>query len=141
MAQYYDPDFDPETKALVREEFVRCMLPYPGWAVHKGFDEWTRTMQRRPSPAEIVILIGRAMKPLTDEIKRREKDAAEMASSQSELTPEEIERRRAFAQGVMAKAGYATQRANPGPRRETVTDEDRAEMAVMLETHNAKATP
>ena len=73
LGQYYDPGFDPETKALVREEFVRALQPYPMWAVHKAFDEWVRSMQRRPSPGEIVILIGRAMKPLTDEIARREK--------------------------------------------------------------------
>lgn len=109
LGQYYDPDFDPETKALVREEFVRALLPYPVWAMHKAFDEWTRTMQRRPSPAEIVILIGRAIQPFTREIAEREKLAQRIEDEKraAEISPAELEQRRAFAASIVARAGYA----------------------------------
>jgi len=47
-------------------------------------------------------------------------------------TPEEMEQRRAFAQDVMRRAGYAGEERPKGPRRETVTEEDKAEMAELL---------
>ena len=50
------------------------------------------------------------------------------------VSPEEMARRREFAQGVMVKSGYAkAMQRDLGPRRETVTEEDKAEMRAMLE--------
>lgn len=132
MALYYDQDLDPETKAAIREEFVRALSGYPIWAVHKAFDSWTRSAQRRPTPGEIVILVAREMQPLVDELNRRKKEDAEKREYRPELTPAEMEQRRAFAQGVMRRFGYAKEERPKGPPRETVTDEDREEMAAIL---------
>lgn len=133
LALYYDPDLEPETKAAIREEFVRALSTYPIWAVHKAFDNWTRTATRRPTPGEIVILVAREVQPLSDELTRRAKEATERREYKPEPTPEEMERRRIFAQGVMQNMGYAKAADRPkGPVRETVTDEDRAEMAAHL---------
>lgn len=51
------------------------------------------------------------------------------------ISPDEMEHRRAFAQDVMQRAGFAKSAVvrTTGPRRETVTDEDKAEMRAMLE--------
>jgi hypothetical protein len=133
LALYYDPDLEPETRAAIREEFVRALSSYPLWAVHKAFDTWTRTATRRPTPGEIVILVAREMTPLTDELNRRNKERVEIATHRPEPTPEEMERRRAFAQDVMRKAGFSKTEPFKGPRRETVTDDDIAEMKAMLE--------
>jgi hypothetical protein len=137
LALYYDPDLEPETKAAIREEFVRALSSYPLWAVHKAFDTWTRTATRRPTPGEIVILVAREMTPLTDELNRRTKERVEIATHRPEPTPEEMESRRAFAQDVMRKAGFAKTEPFKGPRRETVTEEDIAEMKAMLGAKNA----
>jgi hypothetical protein len=136
LALYYDPDLEPETKASIREEFVRALSTYPIWAVHKAFDNWTRSSTRRPTPGEIVILVAREMQPLTDELKRRARDAAEKREYRPDPTPEEMEHRRAFAQDVMRRAGYAKEERPKGPRRETVTEEDKAEMAALLKRYD-----
>lgn len=140
LGQYYDPAFDPETKALVREEFVRALMPYPMWAVHKAFDEWVRAMQRRPSPGEIVILIGRAMKPLTDEVARREKERREMerAKRDAGITPEEMEKRRQFAEYTLAKFGFES-RAPLVDKGNPIADVTPDEIAETLAMVNANA--
>lgn len=132
LALYYDPDLEPETRVAIREEFVRALSSYPAWAIHKAFDAWTRSAQRRPTPGDIVILVGREMKPLTDELARRDREEADRREERPELTAEEIERRRKYAASVLSDAGFASRMATTGPRRETVTDEDLAEMRAML---------
>lgn len=133
LGLYFDPDNDPETRAAVRREFVVALSAYPDWAVQRAFDAWVKTSQRRPTPNEIAILVGRELKPFTDELARRERDAADQREHRSDPTPEELERRRSFASEVMTSLGYAKGRPRrDGPPRETVTDEDKAEMAAIL---------
>lgn len=137
LGLYFDPDNDPETRAAVRREFVVALSAYPDWAVQRAFDAWVKTSQRRPTPGEIVILVGRELKPLTDELARRERDAADQRDHRPEVTPEELERRREFASGIMVDLGFAkSMPRRDGPPRETVTDEDRAEMAALLASRN-----
>lgn len=138
LALYYDPDLEPETKAAIREEFVRALAAYPTWAMHKAFDSWTRSATRRPTPGEIVILVAREMQPLTDELNRRAKEDAERGDYREAPSPEEMERRRNFASSVMQMAGFQKHADRPtGPRRETVTEEDLAEMAAILNRSQA----
>ncbi len=88
------------------EEFRRALTHLPKWAVAKGFDEWARTMSRRPSPAEIGLLASRAMAPMADELAYRErlqitavhtsrsdgeKERAEKALHSAGFTPKRIE--------------------------------------------------
>lgn len=137
LALYYDPDLEPETKAAIREEFVRALATYPIWAIHKAFDNWTRTAARRPTPGEIVILGAREMQPLTDELNRREREAAEKRDYRADITPEQMEQRRAYAKTVLRNCGYEKMIDRPkGPVRETVTEEDIAEMKAMLAAKN-----
>ena len=138
LALYYDPDLEPETKAAIREEFVRALSSYPIWAVHKAFDSWARSGTRRPTPGEIVILVAREMQPLTDELARRAKQEAEQRDYKPEPTAEEMARRREFAQATLERLGYAKAAKPKGPVRETVTDEDIAEMKALLEAKNAR---
>lgn len=139
LGLYFDPDNDPATRAAVREEFVRALAGYPDWAVQRAFDVWVKTGQRRPTPGEIVILVGRELKPLTDELARREREKADRQDHRPDLSPEELERRRNFAQGVMAMTGFAKGMLHrDGPPRESVTDEDRTEMAAILAKHQGQ---
>lgn len=108
LALYYDPDLDPETKAGVRQAFVRALLPKPVWAVAKAFDAWTRTMQRRPSPGEIVILADREIEPISNELRRRE-----MAEREAEAWRREEQRRIPTpeeANAIMAASGFTPAR-------------------------------
>lgn len=73
---FYDPGMDNVDRAAMLDEFRRALASFPRWAVAKGFDEWARTMSRRPSPAEIAILASRAIKNITDELTHRAKSTA-----------------------------------------------------------------
>ncbi|WP_444668379.1 hypothetical protein [Cereibacter changlensis] len=126
LGLYYDPDFDMETKALVREEFVRALAAYPDWAVQRAFDAWTKNQRRRPAPSEIVALVAVEMKPLTDELARRRVEEEEQRREQRVLpdpsrindimrlngfTPKRMEAvRRAPMAGSFAEAEVATAR-------------------------------
>ncbi len=79
LGLYYDPDFDAETKAGVREEFVRALAGKPQWAVQRAFDAWARSGVRRPTPGEIVILVERELEPIAKEIARRAANQAAAA--------------------------------------------------------------
>lgn len=108
LALYYEADNDPETRAAIRQGFVIALAEYPDWAVQQAFDQWVKTMPRKPSPAEIVILAARAIKPLTDELDRRAKLQAEAQAEQDRrdrerVTPEAASR-------ILAEAGWTTER-------------------------------
>lgn len=108
LANYYDPDFDAETKALARGEFLTALESFPDWAVQQAFDTWVKTGTRRPSPGEIVILVGRAMKPLTDELARREKAAAQKAEYEAEQA--RAPRCKEMAERIMQTNGFTAKR-------------------------------
>jgi hypothetical protein len=129
---YFDPDHDPAVKAAMREEFVRALASYPDWAVQRAFDAWVKTGQRRPTPGEIVILVGREMKPMTDEIARREREERERAEAEAMPSPDELERRRAFARETMERLGFAKAARPGGPMRTDVTEADLAEWRATL---------
>lgn len=128
LAQFYDPDFDPETKAGVRAAFVTALRDKPLWAVTRAFAEWSKTQTRRPSPAEIVILANAQLAPITDELKRRERnereaEEARQAERRRPPSPEE-------ANAILARAGFTPARMDAirrAPMATTFADaEDRA---------------
>lgn len=108
LANYFDPDLDPETRAGIRESFVRALREIPLWAVLRAFDAWERTMTRRPSPGDIHILAGKELKPMTDELARRHRiEAAEAeerrARDAARCSPE-------AASEIMNRAGFTPKR-------------------------------
>lgn len=108
LGLYFDPDFDPQTKAAVREEFVRALSSHPMWAVHRAFDAWARQHTRRPSPGEIVILVQKELQPITNELARRrraeeERAAEDQAARERRCSPEEAER-------ILAGRGFTPKR-------------------------------
>jgi hypothetical protein len=132
LALYFDPDNNPATRAAVRQEFVAALAEYPDWAVQRGFDQWVKTGTRRPTPGEILILVGREVKPITDEIRRRESLQADMVSDRDAPTDEELAQRRAAARDVMQRVGYAKAERPGGPVKADVTPDDVAEMKAHL---------
>lgn len=124
LALYFDPDNDPEVRAAIRQEFVVALSAYPNWAVQRAFDAWVKTGQRRPTPGEIRILAEREVKPLTDELARREREALDRQEAVAALSPEEMEARRSAAQAVMERCGYARSLRPTGPVREGVDPDE-----------------
>lgn len=144
LSLYYQPDEDAKAKLAVRQAFVIALEAVPGWAMHKAFDDWIRTGARRPSPAEIRILADRAIEPFTLELKNR----AAIAARQAEPPPisdAELDRRREFAQGLLARVGFAKSVAtgSTAPRSQDVTAEEIAEtlaaVAVSARERDAEA--
>ncbi|MEI4262747.1 hypothetical protein [Roseovarius sp. D0-M9] len=98
------PDWTEEEWADMYNEFRLALRDMPSWAVENAFHDWMRAHPRRPSPAEIVILAERALRPIKDEIAHRKKEAARLEEQEAErrrakLTPEE-------ADAICARAGY-----------------------------------
>lgn len=94
---------DAATKAAALEAFIRALSHLPTWAVLRAFDAWDRSGTRRPTPAEIVMLAEREIKPITDELGKRQRLAA----------PAEPDRKpvdRAAAAEIMARAGFTARR-------------------------------
>ncbi len=104
LALYFDPDLDPETKAGIRQAFVVALCDRPLWAVTRAFDAWVRTMQRRPSPGEIGILADRELRPMTDELARRQRDQREREEAERQRR-DAVVSKDAAAQ-IMARAGF-----------------------------------
>ncbi|MES2781732.1 MAG: hypothetical protein V4657_02955, partial [Pseudomonadota bacterium] len=101
---FFDPDMDNSDRAEMLDNFAKALSGYPRWAVSRGFDDWERTMQRRPSPAEIGILAGRAIRPITDEISRRKAEAEPVETEAPPCVTAEA------AAEIMARAGFTPQR-------------------------------
>lgn len=101
LALYYQADDDADTKLAIRQAFVRALDAFPAWAMHAAFDAWERTMQRRPSPGEIVILAERALAPLVRELNFRKPPEPE--PPRATPSPEEAER-------IIAAAGFTPAR-------------------------------
>lgn len=129
LAQFYDPDLDAETKLGVRASFVRALCDKPVWAVAKAFDAWSKTMPRRPSPAEIVMLTDRELKPLADELAWRDR----MKREQDEAARQRIACSAEAAARIMQEAGFTPKRMD---------DLAKAPMAsTFAEAEQVRATP
>ena len=114
----------------------------PHWAIEKAVRWWKSDEnpdhRRKPLEGDIVervkfemgILSFGAMKvrEFDEGFRKRHAEPEREAPS-----PEEMAKRREFAQGVMRQMGFAKDADRPkGPVRETVTEEDKAEMAAHL---------
>jgi len=108
LGAYYDPHFDPETKAGVRHEFVRALAGKPQWAVHRAFDAWVKSGVRRPTPGEIVILVDRELEPIAKEIARRAANQA-AAARERDAARKDVVTDEARAR-IMAEAGMTEDR-------------------------------
>lgn len=124
LSLYFDPDHSPETKAAVRQEFVVALSGVPAWAMQKAFDAWVKTGQRRPTPGEILILAERELKPIADELARRQRLEENRRAAEAAPSDEELAQRRAAAAEVMQRVGYAKAPRPSGPPRTDVTPDE-----------------
>lgn len=141
LTPYFTPNIPEVVRRIEAEDWLAALKGFPHWSIEKAVRWWKSEenpeRKRKPLDGDIVervkfemgILSFAAMKvrEYDDGYRRRT-----MEPERVPPTPEEMERRRAFAQGVMERAGYAKAAKPKGPVRETVTDEDKAEMADIL---------
>lgn len=152
LKAFYEPDMSHEDRAAVMDEFARALRGYPRWAVSRGFDGWMKSGTRRPSPGDIVILAGRAMQEITDELKRRERIAEQQAEdnapprcsadmsarlmAQAGFTPKRLEAVRKSPMALTFADAEAVADAPPKPHwTETVT----ADSPAMEQLRRARA--
>lgn len=108
MPGYYVERGDEQTRALVLKEYCMALKDSPNWAVQRACDRWVKNGTRRPSPADLLIIIDRELRPLQDELARRQKEAARHAAELAEaekkrVTPDATAR-------LMAEAGFTPRR-------------------------------
>jgi hypothetical protein len=109
LATFFDPNLnDDRTRAGVREEFVRALSDRPQWAVHRAFDDWVRTRTRRPSPAEIVILVNQHLEPMTRELALRRKHFEQQQAEEQARLENRCSKERAAE--MMEEAGFTVER-------------------------------
>ena len=102
------PDWSPQERAGVIDEYRRALRIFPKWALIAAFDQASRTFQRRPTPGEICILADRQVKPFRDELVQRRKveearRAAETERAATRVTPE-------TAAAILSAAGFTPAR-------------------------------
>ena len=147
LTPYFTASVPEAVRVLEAEDWRAALHVFPHWAVEKAVRWWKSDAnpdhRRKPLEGDIVgrvklemgiVSMGRLMVRRFDE-----GFAARHAEPEREPpTPEEMAHRRAFASSVMQSAGFQKHMDRPtGPRRETVTDEDMAEMAAILNRSQA----
>lgn len=108
MPGWFRETHDEGLMIEIRKAYLVALASYPNWAVQKAFDAWVRTGTRMPSPGDIVILAGREVRPIHEEIARRERISREQAEHEARraasiVTPEAAAR-------IMAEAGMTPER-------------------------------
>jgi len=115
---YYDPEMSVEDRADMIESYRRALGSKPKWAVAKAFDEWERTGTRRPSPADLNILAGKAMKVITDELAQRKRNEAA-----PEPTVERTDDERAAGLHALQSVGFTPKRFEAVRRKPMASSE------------------
>jgi len=141
LTPYFTASVPEAVRRIEAEDWMAALKGYPHWAIEKAVRWWKSDenpeRKRKPLDGDIVERVKFEMGVLSfGAMKVREYDEGyrkrTMEPERVPPTPEEMEQRRAFAQDVMRRAGYAGEERPKGPRRETVTEEDKAEMAELL---------
>jgi hypothetical protein len=141
LTPYFTASVPEGVRRMEAEDWRAALGEWPQWAVEKACRWWKSDAnpdhRRKPIEGDIVERVRFEMGILSfAAMKVREFDAGyekrHATPEPSRPTPAEMERRRQFAQATMERLGYARAAPATGPRRETVTDEDKAEMAEIL---------
>lgn len=116
----YEPDWSPEKRAAMLDEFRRVLRSFPIWAVKRAFSEWNRTRNRRPSPSEVRMLACEAIRPVTEELASRRKTTADAQVQLPRRTDEERE----AASEILRLAGFTPRRFAAVAKNRMATHDD-----------------
>jgi hypothetical protein len=141
LTPYFTASVPEAVRRIEAEDWMAALKGYPHWAIEKAVRWWKSDEnpdhRRKPLEGDIVERVKFEMGVLSfGAMKVREYDEGyrkrTMEPERVPPTPEEIERRREFAQSEVVRLGFAKKAYVKGPVRETVTEEDKAEMAELL---------
>lgn len=141
LTPYFTANVPEGVRRMEAEDWRAALDGRPQWAVEKACRWWKSDEnpdhRRKPLEGDIVERVKFEMGVLSfGAMKVRDFDAgfAKRHTAPEEVRPtaEEMARRREFAQATMERLGYAKTAKPKGPVRETVTDEDIAEMKALL---------
>ena len=116
---YFAPEQDADTMAEVMQAFVRALDAVPTWAMLRAFDAWEKGATRRPTPADIVILAQREMKPFADELARRRRQAEAQEPERPKVDAH-------AAEEILARAGFTPKRLDAVRKAPMARDMDEA---------------
>jgi hypothetical protein len=142
ITPYFTANVPEGVRRIEAEDWLSSLERFPSWAIEKACRWWksdeNHDHRRKPLEGDIVDRVKFEMGILSfAAMKVREYDEGfRKRTSEPERvapTPEQMEQRRAFAKTVLRNNGFAKCIDRPkGPVRETVTDDDKAEIAAML---------
>lgn len=142
LTPYFTSNIPEGVRRIEAEDWRASLDRFPQWAVEKACRWWKSDEnpdhRRKPLEGDIAERVRFEMGILSfGAMKVRQYDrgyAERMKQPEDERpTPEQMEQRRAFAKTVLRNAGFSVQRGIDGESmRETVTDDDKAEMAALL---------
>lgn len=142
LTPYFTANVPEGVRVMEAEDWRASLQDKPAWAVEKACRWWKSDEnpdhRRKPLEGDIAERVKFEMGILSfGAMKVREYDDGyakrTAAPEDARPTPEEMEHRRAFAQDVMRRAGYAKDARPKGPRREDVTEDDLAEMKAHMQ--------
>lgn len=146
LTPYFTSNVPEGVRRIEAEDWRAALDGKPQWAVEKACRWWKSEEnpdhRRKPLEGDIVDRVKFEMGIISfGAMKVREYDEGyrqrTMEPERVPPTPEQMEQRRAFAKTVMRNARYDANPDRPkGPRRETVTADDVAEMKAMMEAKN-----
>lgn len=116
--------FTPSSKqerAIILEGFADALADLPLWAVDKAFGQWDREGDKRPAPAHIRKLAQQAIKVVTDELARREKEQAERQEGE---IPQRSFEQKAEAERILHSVGFNKARFDAVKARPMAGSED-----------------
>lgn len=147
LTPYFTASVPEAVRRIEAEDWMAALKGYPHWAIEKAVRWWKSDenpeRKRKPLDGDIVERVKFEMGVLSfGAMKVREYDEGyrkrTMEPERVPPTPEEMEQRRAFADGEMVRLGFAKRAYVKGPVRETVTDADKEEMAALLASRYGK---
>ena len=141
---YYAADVPEGIRVMDAEDWRASLRDYPQWAIEKSVRWWKSDENdkraKKPVEGDILARVKHEMGILainkimvsrfSDSYREREREVERVAP-----TPDELERRRVYAEQVVQDAGYGFKTRPKGPMRETVTAEDLAEIAELMAKH------
>lgn len=104
----FQPDWTPEERAGVIEEYRRALRHHPQWVLSKAFDIAVRSSANRPTPGNIQCAAQSVTKYHRDQMARNNRLAEQEAQDRQSLKRSRPDRE--AAQEIVNRAGFTAKR-------------------------------
>ena len=108
LSQYFAPNMDETVSAAIADDWCEMLSGYPAWAISNGCRWWmsreNQNKSRRPLPGDIQDATSREMGPIRQaKVVLGYGVKATGQEQPKEITPEELDHRRAVSAEVLGK--------------------------------------